>query len=201
MRTPKNKSHEVQESIKAKVKLIQSILDDPKPYINNEAVRAGLKSQISIASLDYIFENAGKNYISKSISLTTLKNKIFPATGDISFENLERMRIGAIEKLNEAERRLDSPTKRTKRGLRQEVAETEKALETQRENNFHLLQALLYAKTSIESISNLANEKTRDKRAREACQTISNILSLNDYPFNQLERITEHMQHQLKVAK
>ena len=201
MRTPKNKSHEVQESIKAKVKLIQSILDDPKPYINNEAVRAGLKSQISIAGLDYIFENAGKNYISKSISLTTLKNKIFPATGDISFENLERMRIGAIEKLNEAERRLDSPTKRTKRGLRQEVAETEKALETQRENNFHLLQALLYAKTSIESISNLANEKTRDKRAREACQTISNILSLNDYPFNQLERITEHMQHQLKVAK
>lgn len=201
MRSFKNKSHQVMESIRAKVRLIQLVLDNPRDFTNNKTVKDALKSQGALAALTHTFEADDRSWTTTNISLTTLKSKILVSTDDISFESLDRMRTGAFEKLVEAINRSVTPDKETKTGLREEIISLEKSLEIQRENNFHLLQALLFSKTSLESIANLQNEKARDKRTREAVQTIANILSLNSYPFNQLDRLTEHMQNHLKAVK
>jgi hypothetical protein len=201
MRPLKNKSHQVMESIRAKVRLIQCVLDNPEAFANNKSIKTSLKSQGALAQLTYTFEADNREWTSTSISLTTLKSKIYPSTQDVSFENLNRMRIGAYEKLDETERIATATDKDTKTGFREKIASLEKSLELQRENNFHLLQALLFSKSSLESIGNLKNEKAREKRVREAGQTIANILSLNTYPFNQLQQLTEHMKNHLKVVK
>jgi hypothetical protein len=201
MRPLKNKSHQVLESIRAKVRLVKCILENPAAFANNNSIKNSVKSQSALAQLTYAFEADNREWTSTRISLTTLKSKIYPATDDLSFENLDRMRIGAYEALDETEKIAITADKDTRVGLRKKIASLEKALELQRENNFHLLQALLFSKSSIESIGNLKNEKAREKRVREAGQTIANILSLNSYPFNQLEQLTEHMKNHLKVVK
>ncbi|MFE2006923.1 hypothetical protein ACFW6U_16225 [Pseudomonas guariconensis] len=200
-RPTKEKSHTVLKSIRAKLRLIQLVLDDPKNFTENTTVHQGLKSQVSIANLTYSFEDSGNNFNSTNISLTTLKNKSLTATDDVSFENFDRMRLGAYEKLTAAIEHSDAPPTDSKSSLKNKIDDLERSLEIQRENNFHLLQALLFSKAAIQSIGSLQNDKARDKRAREAIQTLSNILSLNSYPFNQLQRLTESMEHELKVVK
>jgi len=201
MRPLKHKSRQVTESIRAKVRLIELVLDNPKAFKNNTVIKNALKSQGNLADFTYTFEADEASWSTTSISLTTLKSKIFPATDDISFESLNRMRIGAYEMISDVENRSAALDIDTKDGLREKINLLEKELEIQRENNFHLLQALIFSKSTIESAGNLQNEKAREKIIREASQTIANILSLNSYPFNKLERLTEHMQNLLKVVK
>ena len=201
MRPLKHKSSQVTDAIIAKVKLLHVILDKPKLFINDTTIRSALKSQGALAGLTYTFSAEDATWTTTPISLTTLKSKIFSATDSISFENLNRMRTGALEALVAAEERSTAPPPQTKLRLKENNESLEKALEIHKENNFHLLQALLFAKSALESLNNVQNEKARDRLIRESSKTIANILSLNSYPFNQLERLTYHMQTQLKAVK
>ncbi|WP_060477679.1 hypothetical protein [Pseudomonas monteilii] len=200
MRPSKNKSQQVADSINAKIKLLELIHQRPRDFSSNEEIIKCLKNQVTFASLELEFTEDDKTWRSTSISLTTLKTKIYNVTENLSFESFDRMRTGAYEKLEESERRSETQSKVTKTGLAEKLKQSDALLEKQREYNFHLLQALIFCKSTIETIGQLPNEKAREKQSRDAVKTIASILSLNDYPFNRLERLTESMQHTLRAV-
>ncbi|WP_426234784.1 hypothetical protein [Pseudomonas sp. TWP3-2] len=188
MRPLKNKAQQIETSIASLIILFEKIITAPKDYVNDQTIRNALKSQGGIAKL-HLTSGSGATLMSISpMSLTTLKSKISTVSDGQTFESFDRMRIQALDALDHASLIKDEPKKQTKIGIRRELEQMKIQLEQHRETNFRLLQALSRALAAIESVRNITDFDLRAKRARDESDTIAKILTLNEYPFNKVER-------------
>ncbi|UZM16206.1 hypothetical protein LZV00_11045 [Pseudomonas kielensis] len=186
MRNCKNKAHQIATSIQSMVKLIRHILTHPEHFTEDEHVRSALKSQGALSSLTYLAEFESESIAITPVSLTTLKSKIYSITGDVSFELLDKMRLEALSKLQRCEALGGQKNRRSKQFFAKRITQLELDLNTLRENNLHILQALLFAMNAIDSIGQSETNSLRKKRTKDAKETIQKILTLNTYPFDNL---------------
>jgi hypothetical protein len=188
MRTCKNKTHQIATSIQSMIKLLRYVLTHPERFTEDEHVRSALKSQGALSSLTYLANFESESIAITPISLTTLKSKVYSITGDISFELLNKMRLEALSKLQHYEVLNSQKNRRSKQFLSEKMTQLESDLNALRESNFHILQALLFAMNAIDSIGQSGTNALREKRTKDAKETIRKILTLNTYPFDSLNQ-------------
>jgi len=70
------------------------------------------------------------------------------------------------------------------------VKELEEDLEKHRSTNFLLLQTIASAMAAINGVRDASTKELREKRAREGLDRIRAIVSLNPYPFDQVNPST-----------
>jgi hypothetical protein len=200
MRALKNKTEQIEKTIRGLVILIKCVLDNPRNFVDNQLIKTALKSQGKLCALDYKFMHDGDSIEITPISLTTLKSKLTTLSEGYSYASFDKLRLEAFDRLERAIHQNHQPSKQTKSGLELKILELQNDLIKHKEMNMHLLQALLFCDTAIESIDLASNEKVKHKKAREARETLRRILTLNEYPFDQLPRLTELMTRTPKVV-
>ncbi|MBH3389419.1 hypothetical protein I5S62_09825 [Pseudomonas putida] len=194
MRVNKNKSGQIETSIRSIVKLLSRVIDHPSEFSANEIVRNALKSQGALAGLSFTDE---KNAIQIApLSITTLKAKVTTYSGGFDFNSFDRLRKQALESLVLLDANLTTtvepnlsygqPLTTSKVKLTNQIAVLESRLEKHREANFRLLQALNRAVTALENTSKTDDSKLRQKIARDEISNIAKTLLFNDHPFNKL---------------
>lgn len=188
MRKKINKSKQIDDSILAIIKLLESTITAPEKFIDDTIIRHALKSQGKIASLDYVFYADDTSYCIKPLSITTLKAKISTISEGLTWETFDQLRVQALDAVEHATEHKKQGQKKTKIGLKQSLVNANDNLEKQREINFRLLQAIGQAITALEGISSISDGDLRAKRARDATEMILRCLSLNEFPFNKVER-------------
>ena len=123
------------------------------------------------------------------MSLNTLKryaDELF----DRGFEDLDQLRIKALKAAQTHLDRERRPDSRSRVGLQLKVKELEEDLEKHRSTNFLLLQTISSAMAAINSVRDASTKELREKRAREGLDRIRAIVSLNPYPFDQVNPST-----------
>lgn len=130
----------------------------------------------------------GTSYYIKPLSITTLKAKISTISEGLTWETFDQLRTQALDAVEHATEHKTQGQKETKIGLKDSLANANYNLEKQREINFRLLQAIGQAVTALEGISSISDGDLRAKRARDATEMILRCLSLNEFPFNKVER-------------
>lgn len=188
MRKKINKSKQIEDSILAIIKLLESTITAPDKFIDDTIIRHALKSQGKIASLDYVFYADDTSYCIKPLSITTLKAKISTISEGLTWETFDQLRVQALDAVEHATEHKNQGQKETKIGLKQSLANANDSLEKQREINFRLLQAIGQAVTALEGLSSISDSDLRAKRTRDATEMILRCLSLNEFPFNKVER-------------
>ncbi|MHA6234050.1 hypothetical protein [Pseudomonas fluorescens group sp. PF-69] len=188
MRQKINKSKQIEDSILATIKLLEITITTPNQFIDHTIIRHALKSQGGVASLEYTFDADDTSYCIKPLSITTLKSKISTISEGLTWETFDQLRVQAHDAIEHAAEKKTQGQKETKIGLKESLADAGENLEKQREINFRLLQAIGQAVTALESISSTSDGDLRVKRARDAIEMILRCLSLNEFPFNKVER-------------
>lgn len=188
MRKKINKSKQIEDSILAIIKLLESTITAPDKFIDDTIIRHALKSQGKIASLDYVFYADDTSYCIKPLSITTLKAKISTISEGLTWETFDQLRVQALDAVEHATEHKNQGQKETKISLKQSLANANDSLEKQREINFRLLQAIGQAVTALEGLSSISDSDLRAKRTRDATEMILRCLSLNEFPFNKVER-------------
>lgn len=174
----KNISQTIQNSISSLGTLLNTILKHPEQYAENHYIRKSLNSQRGMASIDYDSNMDDIIIKIRPMSLTSLKSKISIYNQNMSFELLNSLRLEACEAIDRAKLRDKTQKKPTKTGLQEQIKSLQADLELQREANFHLLQALSLAMSSIDNIQNEPNQKLRNKFGKDATDSILKILTL-----------------------
>lgn len=188
MRKKKNKSETVVDSILARIKLLESILQSPKSYTSDKTIIKALSSQGSLASLTHTFMSNNEKFTIVPLSVTTLKAKISTVSDGLTWESFDALRLQARDSIIQAVRTNNSLPKQTKLGLKESLAHAEAELEKQREINFRLIQAISKTVGSIRDSLSITKTELRAKHAENTIQTIYMVLGLNDFPFNKAER-------------
>ncbi|MNG03531.1 hypothetical protein D3C84_866170 [compost metagenome] len=122
------------------------------------------------------------------MSITTLKAKISTVSEGFTWESFDKLRMQALNSINIPPHVDITSPKQTKLGLKDQLTTLKTELENQREINLRLIQALTKCVAEFETVRSTNKEDLRSKRAREAIETINQILGLNDFPFNKVER-------------
>lgn len=174
----KNKSQIIQNSIISLGILLNDILKSPEKYSDNRYIRKSLNSQGGMASIDHNSYIGDTSIQIKPMSLTTLKSKISIYNQDISFELIDSLRLEACEAIDRIKQKDRAPKTSTKLGLQEQIKILKSDLESQREANYHLLQALSVAMNSIENIQNEPNQNIREKFGKDAIEALIKILTL-----------------------
>ena len=188
MRPYKNKTHQIATSIQSMIKLLRCILTHPEQFVEDKQVRLALKSQGALSSLTYTANFESESIAITPVSLTTLKSKVYSITGDISFDLLDKMRLEALSKLQRSEAFGSQKNRRSKQFITEKIKQLETDLNTLRESNFHMLQALIFAMNAIDSVGQAETNSLRTKRTKDAKETMQKILTLNTYPFDSLNQ-------------
>lgn len=188
MRTCKNKTHQIATSIQSMIILLRQVLIHPERFTEDEHVRSALKSQGALSSLTYLANFESENIAITPVSLTTLKSKVYSITGDVSFELLDKMRLEALSRLQRSKALGSQKNRRSKQFFAEKITQLESDLNALKESNFHLLQALLFAMNAIDSIGQSGTNALRDKRTKDAKETVKKILTLNTFPYDRLNQ-------------
>ncbi|ANY86224.1 hypothetical protein IEC33019_0640 [Pseudomonas putida] len=188
MRRKTNKSKQIEDSIIALIKLFESAIADPKRFFDNAVICNALKSQGGVASLNHTFEDDNITYCIKPLSITTLKAKMSTLSDGFTWETFDKLRIQAHDAIEHAHVQKAQDQKTTKIGLKESLSIAELHLERQREMNFRILQAVGQALTILDGVVSIADEELRAKRTRDAKEIIYKCLSLNEFPFNKIDR-------------
>ncbi|MAK48703.1 hypothetical protein [Marinobacter sp.] len=170
-------------------KILLAIIQTPSQFCEDEDLQKSLKSQGGIAKLEYETVIDQKNVHKTSMSLNTLKryaDELF----DRGFEDLDQLRIKALEAAQTHLDRERRPDSRSRVGLQLKVKELEEDLEKHRSTNFLLLQTIASAMAAINGVRDASTKELREKRAREGLDRIRAIVSLNPYPFDQVNPST-----------
>lgn len=170
-------------------KILLAIIQTPSQFCEDEDLQKSLKSQGGIAKLEYETVIDQKNVHKTSMSLNTLKryaDELF----DRGFEDLDQLRIKALEAAQTHLDRERRPDSRSRVGLQLKVKELEEDLEKHRSTNFLLLQTISSAMAAINGVRDASTKELREKRAREGLDRIRAIVSLNPYPFDQVNPST-----------
>tara|TARA_R110002049_G_scaffold278939_2_gene457778 strand:+ start:846 stop:1439 length:594 start_codon:yes stop_codon:yes gene_type:complete len=176
-------------STQATRKILLAIIKTPDQFCEDEDLQKSLNSQGGIAKLEYETVIDQKDVQKSSMSLNTLKryaDELF----DRGFEDLDHLRIKALEALQTHLDRERRPDSRSRVGLQLKVKELEEELEKHRSTNFLLLQAISSAMAAINGVRGASTEELREKRARDGLDRIRAIASLNPHPFDQVKPST-----------
>jgi hypothetical protein len=187
MRERKNKSIKITDSILARIELLERIISSPKKFIDDNVIKQALKSQRGLALLSYTVDiETGRSIF--PMSITTLKARISTVSDGFNWESFDKLRVQALGSINSySHSDIQSPTQ-TKLALKDQLKDLNNELENQREINLRLIQALTKSVAEIETVRSTNKEDLRTKRARDAIESINQILGLNDFPFNRVER-------------
>ncbi|SDO48336.1 hypothetical protein SAMN04489798_3072 [Pseudomonas arsenicoxydans] len=174
----KNKSQTIKNSIMSLVALLNDILKHPEKYVENHYIRQSLNSQGGMASIDHDSNIDDIVIQIRPMSLTTLKSKISTYNQDVSFEFIDSLRLDACDAIDRVKQQDRAQKKPTKLGLQEQIVILKSDLESQREANFHLLQALSLSMSSISNIQNEQDQNIRKKLGKDATDSILRILTL-----------------------
>ncbi|WP_029654872.1 hypothetical protein [Marinobacter daepoensis] len=170
-------------------KILLAIIETPDQFCEDEDLKQSLKSQGGIAKLKYEVVIDQKDVYKGPMSLNTLKRY----AGDLfdrGFEDLDQLRIKALEAIQTHLDREIRPDSRSRAGLLLKVQELEEELEKHRSTNFLLLQAISSAMATIKGVRDASSEEIRAKRAEDGLDRIRAIASLNPHPFDQIKPST-----------
>lgn len=152
--TDKRIDKNIQSLLKLK-ELLQKICKNPDEFKDNDAIIVFLKSQGKLSS--YENEDIG---ITKT-SINTLK-RISSHVFENGFEDLDKLRVKALETIINVKNNEISSNKQTKTGLSKRVEELEKQVETLRKDEYILLQSIMNTITELKTISH--NKRTDDQK-------------------------------------
>lgn len=152
--TDKRIDKNIQSLLKLK-ELLQTICKNPDDFKDNDAIIVFLKSQGKLSS--YENEDIG---ITKT-SINTLK-RISSHVFENGFEDLDKLRVKALETIINVKNNEISSNKQTKTGLSKRVEELEKQVETLRKDEYILLQSIMNTITELKTISH--NKRTDDQK-------------------------------------
>lgn len=201
MRVRKNKAEEVEKSIRSIIRLLERVISNPSTFIDNRLIRDALTAQKRLAGLTYLEDTGLEPIEITPLSLTTLKAKVSTLSDGFDFESLNRLRIQAVDAIALAQvtsgnrsavdpdAPLSPPKLPAKDKLQQEINFLRDTLEKQREANFRILQTLNHAISAIDTIKTISDKDLRLHKADLEIDNIKKTLFLNDYPFNNTQRI------------
>lgn len=169
--------------------ILLAIIKTPDQFCEDEDLQKSLKSQGGIAKLEYEIVIDQKDVHKASMSLNTLK-RYADDLFDRGFEDLDKLRIKALEAIQTHLDRERRPDSRSRAGLLLKVQELEEELEKHRSSNFLLLQAISSAMAAINGIRDASSAELREKRAKDGLDKIRAIASLNPHPFDQVKPST-----------
>lgn len=158
--TDKRIDKNIQSLLKLK-ELLQTICKNPDEFKDNDGIIVFLKSQGKLSS--YENEDIG---ITKT-SINTLK-RISSHVFENGFEDLDKLRVKALETIINVKNNEISSNKQTKTGLSKRVEELEKQVETLRKDEYILLQSIMNTITELKTISH--NKRTDDQK--ELCEKL-----------------------------
>lgn len=172
----------VQKSSKSVIELrelLREVCQSPKEYINDTDFRKALKSQGALSK----YSNNDHTIIGTSINTVIRAANEFLDGG---FEALDNLRKTALHRIEDAEQKEKSPTKRTRAGLAQLVTELEGQVQVLEKVNFALIQCISDIATDLRSIAHIENKEAREHRANDALRKLTAMMAINHPPFDKL---------------
>lgn len=160
--------------------LLTHISRMPSDVKNHPLLLDALKSQGAL------FKYTNEELRITPMSLNTSK-RIADKYTDGGFQVIDRLRLSAINAINNEFDKGNSSNKKTKSGLCSMVEELEADVEILKSTNFALIHCLTRVVSDIKSISIIENNEARKFQCNEAIRRLISIISLNPPPFDQIE--------------
>lgn len=165
-RVEKNKENIV--NLKA---YLMDICQQPGCYLDIDGLRKSLKSQGGISKIE------SEDFSIVKSSLNTLK-RTAPMVLEGGFDELDKLRVMAINKLDAELSKGDKSNKRTRDGLSKRVKELEEQLNETRKVQLMLINELMNHKQTFQSIENTESIELHQDLANEAISRINSFALL-----------------------
>lgn len=186
----------IDQSIENIFKLLIAVGSTPSNYAHTKHIVTALRSQGKLCSLDIIFSIGNEQLTIHPISLNTLKKRLAEKGIDRDLQHLDKLRIHAMDAIRSFGKELETPKKRTRPALEDQVTVLKESIAKLHGVNMVLIQALEINRRDLITISNTPNTGLRQKRINEAISRIIRILGLNPTPFDEvtLMSMSKHLQ-------
>ena len=158
---------------------LRKVCESPEAYIDDEYLRAALKSQGGLAKY------TNKNFDIIPTSINTIKRVSYGAI-DGGFKALDDLRKGALERIEDQELKEKQSNKRTRVGLVKRVDELEDDILKLEQVNYLLLQAISEVISDIKLVANMENNESRNQRSKEAISKLMSTMAINPAPFDHI---------------
>jgi hypothetical protein len=179
-----SKKEQIGQSIISIFILLKKIQTNPENYFENEAITKSLRNQSNLCKLYYTFMSDGCEHHIFPLSLNTIKHKLSNSDIPGTFEELNTLRLLALDSIRNYRSPQKNVKKRNKSGLEDTIRELNASVASLHSTNMVLLQAIVTSINDLKTIKDTPNTGLRQKRIDDALQRITLILSINPTPYN-----------------
>lgn len=158
-------------SIKNLKRLLVEVIKTPENYFDNKSLLEALVSQGKLAK----YENAELNIFATSIN-TMKRLSSYP---DCDFDSLDKLRVSALEKLENKKNSIENKTTYNKKDLSVKIEELEKELNCNKASQLLLLKTINEINSTFRLVKNISDAEEIKEHLNLMSNKIKKVMSLD----------------------